>query len=267
MNESSSTITASYASSRVTGNEAVGGLVGLSFVSTITASYATGRVTGNNNVGGLVGTRLLGTLTASYWDTETTGQSSSAGGTGYTTTQLQTPTGYTGIYENWDVNVDGVTGNDNPWAFGEDDQYPVLRHGRTQAQINAQFFLQIPEGDLRMLADVNQDLRIDAQDALIMYRTYLPGLRGAGVDPDIAALARAWQRQGRAVGGDLNGDGRITEQDALIMFYAYQFRALLQNHATLRQRLFNGLRGSGSQQMPPTDTTYREFLRRANRLR
>ena len=262
----SPSITASYATSRVTGSTNTGGLVGESFLGTITASYAAGQVTGTSSVGGLVGSNV-GTITASYWDTETTGQSSSSGSPdtdGKTTAELQTPTDYTGIYADWNIDVDGVTGNDKPWAFGADYQYPVLRHRRTQTQINAQFYRQ--SQGVGALADVNQDLRIDAQDALLMYRTYLPGA-GAGVDADDRERANEWRRQGRAVGGDLNGDGRITEQDALIMYYAYQFRALLQNHAALRQRLFNGLRGSGSQQMPPTDTTYREFLRRALRLR
>ena len=267
LNEFSSTITASYASGRVTGNDAVGGLVGLSFISTITASYATGQVTRSSSVGGvggLVGASAGGTPTNSYYDRETSGQSDTGKGEPKTTVELQTPTDYTEIYADWNIDVDGETGNDNPWAFGADYQYPVLRYRRTQAQINAQFFLQIQEGDLRMLADVNQDLRIDAQDALIMYRTYLPV---PGPTEDQRTQATAWQRQGRAVGGDLNGDSDINEQDALIMFYVYQFRVLLQNHAALRQLLFNGLRGSGSQQMPPTDTTYREFLRRALRLR
>ena len=160
--------------------------------------------------------------------------------------------------------MDGVTGNDNPWAFGNALQYPVLRYGRTQAQINAQFRLQ---GDAAFAdADINQDSEIDEQDALFMYQTYLPGA-GAGVDANDRERANEWRRQGRAVGGDLNGDSDINEQDALIMFYAYQFRALLENHAALRQRLLNGLRGSGRRQMPNTDATYRELLRRALRLR
>ena len=74
--------------------------------------------------------------------------------------------------------MDGVTGNDNPWAFGEDYQYPVLRHGRTPAQINAQFYLQSRTG---ATSDINQDGRLNAQDAILMYQTYLPGA-GAGVD-------------------------------------------------------------------------------------
>ena len=38
-------------------------------------------------------------------------------------------TDYTGIYANWNVDVDGVTGNDNPWDFGTSSQYPVLKYG------------------------------------------------------------------------------------------------------------------------------------------
>ena len=257
------TITASYARVQVRGDFRVGGLVGWHFFSTAIASYATGQVTGNG--GGLVGVRAVSTITASYWDTETSGQSSSAGGTGHTTAELQTPTDYTGIYANWNVNVDGVTGNDNPWAFGANYQYPVLRYRRTQAQIQAQFDAQ-PLRPSSTGADVNQDGSLNAQDALIMYRTYL---EVPGPTEDQRTWATAWQRQGRAVGGDLNGDGDINEQDALIMFYAYQFQALLENHAALRQLLFNGLRGEPRQGQPmlDTDTTYREFLRRALRLR
>ena len=260
------TITASYARVQVSGFQRIGGLVGLSWFGTITTSYASGRVTGSSNLGGLVGSNVATTITASYWDTETSGVDDDADTTapeGKTTAELQTPTGYTGIYADWNIDVDGVTGNDNPWAFGSPRHYPVLRYGRTQAQIYAQFndsqFTRV-----LAVADVNQDFALDEQDALLMYRTYL---EVPGPTEDQRAQATAWQRQGRAVGGDLNGDGDINEQDALIMYYAYQFRALLQNHAALRQLLFNGLRGSGHQPMPPTDATYQEFLRRALRLR
>ena len=144
--------------------------------------------------------------------------------------------------------------------------YPVLRYGRTQAQINAQFRLQGDDIPFAA-ADVNQNCEVEAQDALLMYQTYLPGLRGAGLAEDERDRARNWQRQGRAGGGDINGDGEINEQDALMMVFAYQYRDLLQNSADLRKLYFNGLRGSGQRQMPDTDTTYREFLRRALRLR
>ena len=132
---SGGTITASYASGSVTGtgDNYVGGLVGRNSSGTITASYASGSVTGNNYVGGLVGFDNLGTITASYWDTGTSGQTTSAGGTGQTTSQLQSPTGYTGIYADWNVDIDNAdadddtsTGGDNPWDFGTASQYPTI---------------------------------------------------------------------------------------------------------------------------------------------
>ena len=120
-------ITASYATGRVPGQDRVGGLVG-SNGGTITASYATGRVTGRRvRVGGLVGYNVGGTITTSYWDTATSGQSSGSLGTGQTTTQLQTPTGYSGIYADWNVDLDGDGTDDDPWHFGSGSQYPALR--------------------------------------------------------------------------------------------------------------------------------------------
>ena len=53
-------------------------------------------------------------------------------GAGKTTGELQTPTGYSSIYANWNVNVDGVTGNDDPWDFGTSSQYPILKYGALQ---------------------------------------------------------------------------------------------------------------------------------------
>ena len=267
------TITASWAGVTVSvsgNNSRVGGLVGELQGSTLSTSYATGRVTATGStpsIGGLVGASTASsTVTNSYYDRETSGQSDTGKGEPKTTTELQTPTSYTGIYANWNVNVDGETGNDNPWAFGTSSHYPVLRYSRTQAQINAQFEAQPGDAPFAV-ADIDQNYEVNEQDALLMVRTYLPGVQGAGVTEDERDRANVWRENGRAVGGDLNGDGRITEQDALIMYYAYQFRALLQNSAVLRQRLFNGLRGSGRRQMPDTDETYQELLRRALRLR
>ena len=130
------TISASYTTGSVTGGNwtLAGGLTGSNYQGTITASYATGSVTGHSGdthllVGGLSGSNYQGTITASYWDTGTTGQSTSAGGTGKTTRELQSPTGYTGIYANWNANLDGMAGNDDPWDFGSNRQYPALKYG------------------------------------------------------------------------------------------------------------------------------------------
>ena len=118
----SGTITASYATGRVSGSDEVGGLVGANS-GTITASYATGRVSGSTNVNGLAGSNT-DTITASYWDTSTSGQTTGSGG--QTTSQLQSPTGYSGIYQDWNVDLDGDTTGDTPWHFGTSSQYPAL---------------------------------------------------------------------------------------------------------------------------------------------
>ena len=129
----------STAGSSVANADAAGGLVGrlLSNSATpaaVTTSYATGTATSARSgalVGGLVG-RSAGprsTVTASYWDTVTSSLSSSDGGTGQTTTALQTPTGYTGIYSAWNIDLDGEAGGDDPWDFGASSQYPALKYG------------------------------------------------------------------------------------------------------------------------------------------
>ena len=113
-----------------------GGLVGSHREATasVVASYSTGAVTPTGtDAGGLIGDISRGgtedSVTNSYWDTATSGIAASSGsnGTGQTTSALQTPTGYTSIYQNWNVDVDGVSGNDSPWDFGTTSQYPVLK--------------------------------------------------------------------------------------------------------------------------------------------
>ena len=104
------TIIASYSTASVTSDGAVGGLAKSNFGGRILTSYSTGSVTGTGVVGGLVGGNFgnTGTATDSYWDTQTSGQSESAGGEGKTTSELQSPTGYTEIYESWNLDLDGV---------------------------------------------------------------------------------------------------------------------------------------------------------------
>ncbi|BBM89320.1 hypothetical protein COTS27_01017 [Spirochaetota bacterium] len=110
---SASTITDSYAASRVQGIDDAGGLVGRNSNSArISASYSSGFVDGAITTGGLVGVNS-GMVTSSYWDTTATGQSGSAGGTSQTTTQLQSATSYTG----WDSAI---------WQFTPNNQYPRL---------------------------------------------------------------------------------------------------------------------------------------------
>ena len=120
-------IVASYATGRAAGNTDVGGLVG-NHKSTgeISAGYATGTVSGGSNAGGLIGLFEGGSINASYWDTRTSGHATGVLPFGRTTAQLQSPVDYTGIYAQWNVDLDGDGTNDDPWDFGMDDEYPVL---------------------------------------------------------------------------------------------------------------------------------------------
>ena len=134
-------VIASYVIGPAAGHQSVGGLVGFFNGSNLSASYATGRVTGTTNVGGLIGSGGAN-VSHSYWDTESSGLSSSSGGTGQTTSALQSETDYDGIYTSWDVDVDGSPGNDDPWTFGAADQYPVLKYAGMDT--TAQFAMQPP---------------------------------------------------------------------------------------------------------------------------
>ena len=138
---SSGEVSASYSTAYVNGTSHIGGLIGSLVGNNLTNSYSTGRVNRASgtatNIGGLIGSVVSGpTVTASYWDTSTSGQSTSAGGSGAvgkTTRELQTPTGYTGIYASWNIDLDNAdadndatTGKDDPWTFGNKMQYPML---------------------------------------------------------------------------------------------------------------------------------------------
>ena len=126
-------IKASYALGPVTANainSLAGGLVGIN-QGTITASYARGVVTAtghNSYAGGLAGYDR-GQENNSYWDTAASGRTASAGGLGQSSSALQSPTGYSGIYAHWNLNLDDVAGGDNPWHFGGGHQYPILVYG------------------------------------------------------------------------------------------------------------------------------------------
>ena len=129
-------IIASYATGSVAGKgDDIGGLVGRNIIGgTIAASYAVGRVSTQRDdfyIGGLIGYDEDGdtAASASYYDTETTGLAGGYGGGGKTTAELQSPSGYTGIYEEWNSDLDGDDNADDPWDFGNTRQYPVLKYG------------------------------------------------------------------------------------------------------------------------------------------
>jgi hypothetical protein len=70
----------SHASTKVTGHNGVGGLVGLNTFSTLESSYSTGSVSGNNNVGGLAGINTDAVVTDSYSRARVRSTGTNAGG-------------------------------------------------------------------------------------------------------------------------------------------------------------------------------------------
>ena len=135
-----------------------GGLVGLVLPNaSITASYAAGPVSvtstgGTTHIGGLYGRRhdATATITASYWDTDLTGIADDADSDmpeGRTARQLQQPRPYSGIYSAWNANVDGVAGNDDPWAFGTGMQYPMLKYDGMSLPAQGSLAMGAPDVD------------------------------------------------------------------------------------------------------------------------
>jgi len=132
------TISQCYATGDVSGDNEVGGFSG-SFYGTMSNCFATGDVTEltgyaggligyigaccvidncystgavsstGGNTGGLIGYGT-GTTTDSFWDTDTSGQDTSTGGTGKTTTEMQTPETFTDVEWDfvyiWDIDSD-----------------------------------------------------------------------------------------------------------------------------------------------------------------
>ena len=160
-----------------------GGLAGAANSTTaaalVVASYSTGAVTAAQSslAAGLTTLNGSATATNSYWDSTAT-TNTGGGGSSQTTTALQTPTGYTGIFANWNVNVDGVTGNDDPWHFGVATRYPTLKFAGMDP------YAQYGDGDY----DTDNDglIEISTLDRLNAVRWDLDGdaVQGATSDAD-----------------------------------------------------------------------------------
>ena len=140
-------ISASYSVSEVTGGHYIGGLAGGNG-GTVTYSYAVGKVSSDGSIdaplqyiGGLVGYNP-GIVDSGLWDTGTSGQQvgieigegRSSDTFGKTTTELQSPAGYTGPYRGWDVSLFFEGAENTPdyslsdfWDFGTSGQYPALK--------------------------------------------------------------------------------------------------------------------------------------------
>ena len=152
-------IAASYAAGPVKVHYVLdsGGLAGISDTprARIIASYAIGLLTRSSGIrsGGLVSSEFPDEAQTfdSYWDLGTSGQHASGSGAGLTTRELQAPTGYTGIYANWNLSLDAAAsataGEDGPWDFGNSQQYPALRYGGLDPERQRRNFLHPAHGD------------------------------------------------------------------------------------------------------------------------
>ncbi len=131
------TLISSYATGWVNGKDHSGGLAG-SNGGTVFGSYSIGRATGIRAVGGLIGSND-GDIIDSYWDTEKSRTSvgvrnKASGAKGLTSKRLRAPSGYTGIYGDWNIDTDNAdrdndesTGREDYWDFGHRGNYPLLK--------------------------------------------------------------------------------------------------------------------------------------------
>ena len=241
-------VVACYTTGAVTGSSSVGGLVGDHF-GTITTTYSTASVSGTRTLGGLIGYRSTGGttansystgavgsgsgtggfqgdyvsahgVTASYYDNQTSGKTSSNGGSGQSTSNLQTPTGYTGIYSTWNANIDGVTGNDDPWDFGASSQYPVLKYGghsrvaqgRPAIDYDTDGDNYIEVSTHAQLNAIRYDLNGDGNPSggPAEWRVAFPS---AAADAGCAATCTGYELTGN-IDIDTNGDGLHSSADA-----------------------------------------------------
>ena len=183
-NANGASIAASYATGAVSGSgRYTGGLAG-SNSGEITASYAAGKVSGGSEMGGLMGyDNSGGKVTASYWDTQTTGQASSPAGIGKTTEELQGPVGYTGIYANWNLDLNDDDSADDPWDFGNSCQFPVLKAGNLNPDDQRARCAQSPTdaGSNVILIEATADVKVETTDDMKIQRLTLP--QGFSIEP------------------------------------------------------------------------------------
>ena len=218
-------IKAGYAAGAVsaTGSNArAGGLVGVN-QGTIEAGYARGRVavSGSGSAGGGLTAVNTGTVTVSYWDTAATGQTASAGGTGQSSSALQTPTGYAGLYDAWNLNLDGSGSADSPWDFGSSAQYPILVYGDIKAAPQRDY-----DSDNDRLLEVNSLAQLNAirwdlnTDGIVAaadqanYAAAFPGpLAGMGCAEGTATATCTGYELNSDLDFDIDGDGGIDADD------------------------------------------------------
>ena len=90
---------------------------------------------------------------------------------GLGTTALQSPTGCTDIYANWNIDLDGDYAADDPWDFGSPRQYPSLkwRGFDTAQQFAVAEVPDEPEEGSRVPTQVRTETRGQGQLVLALF--------------------------------------------------------------------------------------------------
>ena len=165
-----------YSVAPVSGVSQVGGLVGVN-QGMVSTCYAAGLVSGQSQVGGLIGSRdadphpfypdlPAGSVSDSFWDTDASGQTASAGGTGKTTTEMQTAATF--LEAGWDFVGETANGNEDIWRILEGYDYPRLWWERLlgddfeDGEARPLWFVYAPEPELVQIREVNGRLEITA---------------------------------------------------------------------------------------------------------
>ena len=205
---SNGTIRASYSTASVSadGNGGIGGLTGSLTGGSVTASYVAGTVAAGSIIrGAFVGTVQSGANISNSYCDSTVNASLACVGTGpaggvaqQTTAELSTPVGYTGIYANWNVDVDGDAFPDNPWNFGTTSTRPVLK---TPAQRQAAPAIDYDSDDDNLI-DIDSPHKLNAirhdlnGDGLPDAAGNYPAYAGAFPDGDLTTTTPNAPRMG-----------------------------------------------------------------------
>lgn len=194
-------VVASWTDVNVTGGYDVGGVIGHNTGLTI-GLYALGTVRGSTNVDGtaithnvhgVVGLNDGGTLNGVYYNSDSHMVADSP--YSRTTLELVSPTSYTGIYVNWNVDTDRVGGGDDPWDFGTVQDYPKLKADKngdgvfTIAEFSGQD-QRPPSGDMDY--DTDNDKLIEVS-SLAQLRAIHYDLNGNGIVDNNLGTAESQQ--------------------------------------------------------------------------
>jgi len=103
----------------------------VNYYGSVTHSYSTGSVTGDEHVGGLVGRNYFGPggdiVSNCFWNTETSGQATSDGGTGKTTAAMKDIATFSGA--GWNIIAVANPSMRNItyiWNIVDGETYPFL---------------------------------------------------------------------------------------------------------------------------------------------